>query len=271
MAGGLKGLEGQQGGQDAFGFDPRLIVIESGFNPRSREELAKNVALLKPQIVAAGGVIQPVLVRVDGERVVLVAGETRVTAMLELIAEGVFSDETLPTGKVKKVTVPTLYRRAAADEKQRIVDALMENTGKPLKEWEVGGAYARLLDLGWSVDDVAAKMGQTVQYVNDCVALAGAGSDVKALLSGGKVSKGAAKAAVKKHGSGAGEVLAAKVADSPNGKVARDRVVKFDVKALKMACATVLEEADLDDPDAALKTVSREAIVALRAALKGGE
>ncbi len=42
----------------------------------------------------------------------------------------------------------------------------------------------------------------------------------------------------------------------------------FDLKALKECCATVLAEAD-NDPDAAMKEVSREGIEALRAALNG--
>ena len=112
--------------KDSIVIDPRLIVIEEGHNPRnfSLPENRAHLDELKASI-AEHGVLAPLWVRWEAstKQPVLVDGETRLRATLELIAEGV---------DIK--SVPTI-QVSAANEADRLVLALTANTGKPLSQW----------------------------------------------------------------------------------------------------------------------------------------
>ena len=153
------------GGSDILRFSPLDIQVEAGFNPRLFDTLRMREKLdaLKTSI-AAQGVLQPLLVRYDGGKAILVDGETRLRAVRELIAEG-----------------------------------------------ECGTAFQRLVGHGWSAEDIAAKVGYSLRYVTDALALFDTPQAVKKLVAENKITPAHAIAAVKKQGTAAAVALVAEV------------------------------------------------------------
>ena len=159
--------------KDLGGFiDPRLIRIDKGHNPRDYRLPENRMHLDSLKIsIASAGVLNPLQCRLDGGQCILVNGECRLTAVLELIAEG----HEIKTVPVMQVT--------ADNEADRLVIAIATNTGKPLSEWELGGAFKRLRAFGWEDVDIAGKFGMTAQKVAKCIELEGMPIEVKQLLS----------------------------------------------------------------------------------------
>jgi ParB-like chromosome segregation protein Spo0J len=133
----------------------------------------------------------------------LVDGESRLTAVLELIKEGL---------DIK--TVPVI-QVTANNEADRIAIAVGANTGKPLSEWELGGAFKRLVGFGWSNEDIAAQFGMNAQKVAKCIELADMPQDVKQLLSERAITPALAITTVRRKGTAkATEELKEKAADA---------------------------------------------------------
>jgi len=159
---------------DMYRIDPRVIEIEENHNPRDYT-LAENRAHLDElkASVAVNGVQHPVEIRHDkgGNRVILVDGECRVRACMELIADGI-DIKTIPAVVV-----------AGGNEKDRLYRALIANTGKPLSTWETGKAFQRLVNFGDTPEGIAKQMGYSLTFVNKALELADAPEEVKHMLS----------------------------------------------------------------------------------------
>lgn len=174
-----------------FAVDPRIVKIEPGFNARpidrdhveSMKESAKN-----------GIGFPPIIVRVEDNQIILVDGHHRLTACLELIDEG------------------TEYRRIdcmqfRGNDADRIMLMLTSAQGKPLTPLEMGFQYKKLVAFGWSVQEIAAKIGKGKQHVEDMLGLSNAPTEIHSMIKEKKVSATLANEAVKKHGSKAPSVL----------------------------------------------------------------
>jgi ParB/RepB/Spo0J family partition protein len=186
----------EPGGSDVLRFNPEKIEVEPGHNPRNFDtpEMRARLDELKTSI-AASGVHLPLMVRFDAGRAILVDGETRLRACLELIAEG-----------TRIRTVPVISVKGA-DEEQRIMLALTANTGRPLTQVESGHAFQRLIGHGWTPTDIAAKIGVSKRYVDEALELFDAPKVVKQMVAEKTVTVGRAIAEVRKHGTNAAEVL----------------------------------------------------------------
>jgi ParB family chromosome partitioning protein len=160
--------------RDQLMIDPRIIEIEKGHNPRnySLPENRQHLDELKGSI-RESGILQPLLVRFEASSgsAILVDGECRLRAAMELIAEGV-PIEAVPTVQV-----------AGKNEAERLIIALTANTGKPLSQWESGHAFVRLKGYGWSEDQISTRLGFSIRFVNRAIELADAPDEVKHLLS----------------------------------------------------------------------------------------
>lgn len=167
------------GRRDAIMMDPRIIQIEKEHNPRSYhlKENIDHLAELKASIKVRG-VLQPLLVRYDSQQqcAVLVDGECRLRAVLELIGEGV-EIETIPILQVQ-----------GGNETERLVIALTANTGKPLSKWESGTAFKRLANFGWASAKIAEQLGYSERFIKEAIELTDAPEEVKHLLSEGAVT-----------------------------------------------------------------------------------
>jgi hypothetical protein len=203
----------EKGGHDVLMFDPRKIIVEPGHNPRRFDtpEMRERMDILKESIRQEYWPHSTLLVRweparkdaegnvIELPRAVLVDGETRLRCVMELIAEG---------EEILKLPVQGVD---ANNEAQRILLALNANTGRPLTQMESGTAFRRLRGYGWSVEQIAAKVGHSVRYVNDAIALNDAPLEVQRMVMENVVTPGRAIAEVKEHGTRAAETLAPEV------------------------------------------------------------
>ena len=190
----------KSGVRDMIMIDPRIIIIDDGHNPRNYE-LPENHAHLDAlkRSIRENGTLVPLLVRYDAARkaAVLVDGECRLRANLELIAEGVEpAIETVPTIQV-----------SGGNESDRLLTAITANTGKPLSKWELGGAFRRLYNFGWDEAKIALRTGYKNAFVAEAMELADAPDEVKQLLSSQAVTPAFALSELRKNGAAAVQTL----------------------------------------------------------------
>lgn len=175
-----------------FAVDPRIIEIEDGFNARPIDQ--EHVQAMKTSMLA-GSILPPLFVRVENGRIIMVDGHHRLTAILALIDEG---------HEFKRVDCMQ-FRGNDAD---RIAHMLTSSQGKNLTPLQMGLQYRKLAALGWNEGEIAAKVGKSRQHVHDMVLLAESNSDLQGMVARGEVAAHVAIAALRKHGSEAGNVLA---------------------------------------------------------------
>jgi ParB-like chromosome segregation protein Spo0J len=185
--------------------NPRQIEIEEGLNPRNYN-LAENRAHLDELklSIAEIGLIQPLIVRLNREtgKAILLDGECRWRAIMELIAEGhpLLSDADVPC-----FPAPT----GSNDEASRLLTAITANTGKPLSKWELGGAFQKLYNLGLSPEKIMARTGYADRFIREAMELADAPDEIKQLLSSQAVTPSLALAELRANGAAAVETLKA--------------------------------------------------------------
>lgn len=242
-----------------FTIPANCIKVEKGHNPRNYDlpENRAHLDELKASIRHVGTQV-PLLVRFDTGtgQAILVDGECRLRANLELINEG------CDIRGVPVIQVP------GGNEADRLVLALTANTGKPLSKWEIGAAFQRLINFGWSNDDIAAKMGYAKRYVTEALELSDAPMEIKSLLSQQAVTPSLAISEIRKNGSGAVLTLRAAAESAKPGrnghKIARRAVTvkrysftEEEVKSLWSAC----NQADDDPREAALSILQSKGFV----------
>jgi ParB/RepB/Spo0J family partition protein len=184
--------------RDQFILDPKTISIEDGHNPRSYN-LAENQQHLNDlkASIRENGVRVPILVRYEPatKRAVLVDGECRLRATLELIAEG-----------VEIVGIPAI-QSDGSNPAERLLTAIVCNTGKPLSKWESGAAFIRLRRFGWDDISIAKRTGNSLRFVTEAIELSDAPDEVKAMMSEKSITPALALSEVRKNGAGAVEKL----------------------------------------------------------------
>lgn len=124
------------------------------------------------------GVLQPILVRRDGESYELVAGERRWRA----------------AKRAGLVTIPALVR--TADDVASMTQALVENLHREdLNPMEEAAAYQQLIeDFGLTHEDVAARVGRTRASVSNTLRLFQLPPGLQRLVIDGQLSAGHARA-----------------------------------------------------------------------------
>jgi ParB-like chromosome segregation protein Spo0J len=199
-----------------FNVDPRLIEVEPGFNRPISRDVVEGFKTTMRQ----GKKIPALMVRVEENKIILVDGEHRVIAAMELIAEGVqilsMSAEQFRGNDVERI----MYKLASANE----------NGVSPLNQ---GIDYVKLRNMGLTNQMIRDGVGKTVAHITTCIELAEANHDVHTAINNGDISSTEARKVVKEHGSKAGEVIAAAKATSGKKKVtakvlkpSREKVVK---------------------------------------------
>lgn len=177
--------------QTSFRVDPRLIEIEPGFNrPIDRA----NVEQFKSSI-RDGAVIPDIFIRVDNGRIIMVDGEHRHIAVMELIAEGL---------EIESMSA-TQFR---GGDDERIAHLITSSQGKGLSPLEAGVQYKKLVVLGWTLQRISARTGKEVATISQSIEIANSNSDVRAAVTKGEISSTLARKVVRKHGDGAGKVIA---------------------------------------------------------------
>jgi len=187
---------------DSMKFRIEDIHEEAGFNLREEgEDLEASIDALAEHI-RQGGMVPPLEVRPrEGGGVFVVDGHRRRRAYLKVRDEIVDAN-----GELWIAVVPFV-----GNDADRIARVITSAEGRALSPLEIGKGYKRLVALGWTPEQIAAKVGKTRQHVDQVLILANANSDVQQLVARGDVSATSAIDAVRKHGDKAGGVLASAV------------------------------------------------------------
>lgn len=233
----LRDHPGVMSKRDYFLADPRKIEIEEGYNVRDLTTPDAKAALaeLKASIIE-NGVREPIKVRLVEDRMVLVAGHRRLTAVMDAIE----------TDFIDIKSVPVIAEAKTVNEVERVLDLALSNSGMPLTQMELAEVVRRLMAHGWDRSMIAKRMGKTSQAISNYEALLGASPEVQAMVKAGEVAPSVAAAVVKKEGAKAGETLrkakaSAKTKGKKKGKVTASAVKKSKGKGvLKPAQVEVL-------------------------------
>ena len=146
-------------------FQPRKT-----FDPGALDELKSSIAEY--------GVLVPIIVRRRGEKYELVAGERRWRACAAL----------------SKPTIPAIVR--ASDDRQTLEFAIVENLQREnLNPLEEAAGFAYLIEEhGLTQEEVARRLGKSRPVVANTLRLLGLSDAIKAMLAGGALSAGHARA-----------------------------------------------------------------------------
>lgn len=213
-----------------FNVDPRLIKIQPGFNARPIDP--EHVASLK-LAHQSGAVFPPLFVRVANGEIILIEGHHRLTAIMGRIVDG---------EDIKSVACIEFKGTDA----ERILLMVNSASNKPLTPLQAGTQYRLLLNMGWSGQDIANKVGKSITHVNQAIELASSNSDVQTMVTNNEVAAHVALAAVKEHGEKAGTVLGeALVKAKASGKT------KVTAKTVKKEAPKVWPFPNIADPSKA--------------------
>lgn len=175
----------------AFAVDPRVLVVEPGFNARPLN--ADHVASLSLAL-RNGAVFPPIEVRVEDGKILIVDGHHRHAAALDAIEKG-FDIKALDA------------RHFRGNDIERVAHMITSAGGLPLTPLQLGIQYRKLMGWNWTEKLIADRVGKTVVHVKDMITLAEANSDVHQAVNAGAVSGTTALEIVKEHGSKAGAVI----------------------------------------------------------------
>lgn len=173
---GLAGIA--EGRTDLFRMDPKNIVVREGWNSRDFEDPDNqaHVEALAASISEVG-VKEPLSGYLEGDKFVLTNGESRYRAVMLLLSRGV---------EIK--TVPVMPEPRHASEADHIASQFIRNSGRPFTPMENAKLFTRLLDLGWTDKDIAAKTGVTVERVQQIARLNAVPESVKHYVRKGSIS-----------------------------------------------------------------------------------
>lgn len=189
-----------------FMVDPRIIVVQDGFN--ARPIYPDHVAYFKGLIKDGVDVGFFVLQMVDGKPTVR-EGHHRLAAYMELIAEGV---------DVKRVKAIEFK----GDEKDAIFLMLGTQSGRQYTPLQVGEQYIKLVNtFGMSYREIAAKRGMSEQHVKDAIRLTEQPVELKEMIKSGQVAPATALKLVKSEGATEAVKTLKQAAAQPGVKVGK--------------------------------------------------
>jgi len=252
---------------------------EPGFNLRTEGEALEASINALAEFVAGGGQIPPLEVRPRAEGGVwLVDGHRRRRALLKLDAEGRLPrTPNKDRPEVLEAWVPVIaFEGSDADRVARIITSQENEKLSPL---ELAEGYKRLRAFGWSVEQIAAKVGKTRQHVEQVLTVGNANTDVQNLVAAGHVSATTAAQVVREHGDGAGKVLGAELKKAQAsgkkrvtaGSMKGPSIPKPRLEAVHTASRNLIASLDSIDEDSRSLTILTSLVLKLREALDGAK
>ena len=184
---------------------------EPGFNLRTEGAVLEASIDLLAEFIASGGQIPPLEVRprADGG-VWVVDGHRRRRALLKLDAAGRLPrTQKKSDPKVLEAWIAVVpFEGSDADRVARIISS-QEN--EKLSALELAEGYKRLRAFGWTIEQIAKKVGKARQTIEQILTIGNANTDVQNLVAAGQVSATTAAQVVREHGDEAGKVLGAEL------------------------------------------------------------
>ena len=178
-------------------FDPRELKIEEGLNARNLDspEVQAHIQWLAESI-AENGVKKPLEIFSRGDDVYVADGHCRLLAVRLLIDRG-----------VEIPVVPCIPEGRGVNEVDRILNQNLSNSGLRLTSLEEGVNIKRAVALGWTVSQVAKKLGRSVSWVGQLLEFQAASPEVHNMVRAGEVSATLAAQVARDEGEAAPRVL----------------------------------------------------------------
>lgn len=193
---------------DLYHVSPQEIVIVEGWNDRI------NMALddILPSI-RENGVQEPLRVRRNKDGILeLRNGERRLRAVQQLLMEG-----------VEILTVPVLLEKNQSDA-EALIGSYLANTGKPFEPLEEAHCFRRFLAWGWTIEQLAKRIGKSIGMVRNALALLDAAPEVMVAFQNGTISKSEAISVVRQ---------ARQTDEDQNAVMAERQTIKKERKSAK--------------------------------------
>jgi hypothetical protein len=196
---------------------PVAIRIREGFNLRdvTADDYRADIDALKAHIKRGGKVpaLEVVLAEDGFQGVDVVDGHRRLTAYLELIAEG---------DPIEYIRVEPFVGNML----DQVTRVMTSQEGRKLAPLEIAAGYARLTAFNLTPDDIARRVGKTRQHVDQLLILASAPHGIQTMIKNGTVSASQAIIEIRQIGGRAAEAKLMAATATTGGR-------KVTAKALK--------------------------------------
>lgn len=232
-----------QGKSEVNKVDPRLLVINDGWNTRDEsDELSAHIDMLA-QSIAEVGVRKPIEVKLEDGKLIVKDGHCRTRAAMRAIE----------VYKADLKTVPVISVDRYASDEDLILNQIISNSGKPLTSMEEARVYKKLLDMGWNQTDIAKKVGKSNARVSQILDLLTMPQSVQAQVISGAVSASLAAQTVKNAETPAQASAALQAAVDSAAAAGRKKVKPGDVAEAngtrKPTFKECFDNSDIDNSD----------------------
>lgn len=235
-----KGIIGRA--RDLYMIDPQMIKVRKGWNPRY--DFTGEVELVKS--IIQNGVKDPIRVKKDSDgNIILIDGERRLRATLIAIAQG---------AEIRGI--PAFLERSTIRDGEALFLSLIANDGKRFLPVEEAQAYKRLYDWGSSIEEIAQRMGRSVNIISNRLLLLDGVEEIKEAINSKKIPLYLGENIIKKSGGDEelqkdlvklaktgekGREEVKKVLKDPNKLTKKDKVIRTIDKAIDLisqVCST---------------------------------
>jgi ParB-like chromosome segregation protein Spo0J len=194
MTGTLKEIA--KGRSDIFYVDPRELQIKAGWNCRDLSTIENRDHVRElAESIAEIGVVSPLTVFREGDKIYVSDGHCRLAATLYAIHEM----------KAPIASVPVKTEGRSANEADYVLRQILD--GKPKTAFELGAVCKRLVGFGWTIAEIAKRSGKSPSAINAALDLQGAAPEVQKMVASGRISASLAAKTVKAEGVAAADTL----------------------------------------------------------------
>lgn len=230
------------GTSDLHAIDPSKLKVQPGWNSRdfNDPENAQYVEDMCANIIAAGGVKRPIIVKfVKGEAFIR-DGECRWRGAMLAISRG---------HALK--TVPVQAADRYADEKEELFNQRLHNSGKPYSIFEDAKHFKRLIDMGETEENIAIRCMISKTRVVQILEHNTVGKVGKDAVVNGQASASLVMQVTKELGSEAEQALkkGLEKAKKEGKKLKPDHIEELKKTNVRKAVVEAFEYADVDDTD----------------------
>lgn len=169
-------------GATIYNVDPRKIIVEDGWNPRTD---FSGEGELKDSIIQ-NGVKRSLLVKKVDDRIILRNGERRLRATLKAISEG---------HDIK--SVPCKFQDRNISDAESFFESMIADDGVRLNPVEEAEGYRKLRAWGLSVADIARRMGKSNVHIYRRLTLVDASEELKSEIRDRNITLGDAEKVIK--------------------------------------------------------------------------